>query len=94
VAFPHDFPLGFPGHVNPLVNMPDFSRVIGTSPAIQEIFNVITRVVPNREISVLICGETGTGKEVIARTIHENSTLGDELFVDPRALAGIRVVRV
>ena len=67
--------------------MPDFSRVIGTSPAMQEIFNVITRVVRNREISVLICGETGTGKEVIARTIHENSTIGDELFVEVNCAA-------
>ena len=87
MAFPHDFPLGFLGHVNPLENMPDFTRVIGTSPAIQEIFNVITRVVRNREISVLICGETGTGKEVIARTIHENSTVGDELFVEVNCAA-------
>jgi transcriptional regulator with GAF, ATPase, and Fis domain len=33
-------------------------------------------------ISVLIFGETRRGKEVIARTIHENSTIGDELFVE------------
>jgi two-component system, NtrC family, response regulator AtoC len=67
--------------------MPDFSRVIGDSPAIQELFNLITRVVRNREISVLICGETGTGKEVVARTIHENSTIGDELFVEVNCAA-------
>jgi len=67
--------------------MPDFSRVIGSSSAIQELFDLITRVVRNREVSVLICGETGTGKEVIARTIHENSTVGDELFVEVNCAA-------
>lgn len=67
--------------------MSDFSRIIGDSPAIREIFDLISRVVRNHEISVLINGETGTGKEVVARTIHENSTVGDELFVEVNCAA-------
>ena len=67
--------------------MSDFSRVIGKSPAILELLDLITRVTRNPDISVLLCGETGTGKEVIARTIHENSAVGDELFVEVNCAA-------
>ena len=67
--------------------MPDFSRIIGKSPAILDIFNLIERVCRNREVSVLIGGETGTGKEVVAKTIHENSSVGNELFVEVNCAA-------
>lgn len=62
--------------------MPDFSSVIGQSPAIREVFDVLTRVVQNPDVSVLISGETGTGKEIVARAIHDNSATGSELFVE------------
>ena len=58
-----------------------------TGQAVQELFDLITRVVRTPEISVLICGETGTGKEVVARIIHENSAVGDELFVEVNCAA-------
>ncbi len=80
-------PLSSQGHVHPLENMPDFSRFIGDSPPVHKLFDLITRIVRNKEVSVLICGETGTGKEVIARIIHENSTAGDELFVEVNCAA-------
>ncbi|MDA0745288.1 MAG: sigma-54 dependent transcriptional regulator [bacterium] len=67
--------------------MPDFSSIIGNSSAIREITNVIERVILNREISVLIFGETGTGKEIIARAIHDNSSTGNELFVEVNCAA-------
>lgn len=67
--------------------MSDLSRVIGKSPPILELLDLIARVTRNPEISVLLCGETGTGKEVLARTIHENSAVGDELFVEVNCAA-------
>src|SRR3989454_307774 len=46
--------------------------VIGRTPALQEVYKVIGRVAPT-DATVLIQGETGTGKELIAKTIHSPS---------------------
>jgi two-component system nitrogen regulation response regulator GlnG len=46
--------------------------VIGRSPAMQEVYKVIGRVAPT-DATVLIQGETGTGKELVANTIHYHS---------------------
>ncbi len=54
--------------------------LVGTSPAMQEIFSVIRQVAPTTA-PVLICGESGTGKELVAREIHNLSTRGDGPFV-------------
>ena len=67
--------------------MPDFSSIIGDSPAIREVIGVMERVIQNCEVSVLIYGETGTGKEIVARAIHDNSSTGDELFVEVNCAA-------
>jgi two-component system, NtrC family, response regulator PilR len=48
------------------------SRIIGDSPAMARVFELVDRVAPMRA-SVLITGETGTGKELIARVVHELS---------------------
>ena len=48
------------------------SDIVGDSPAIREMFAILERVSPMTS-TVLIQGETGTGKELVARTIHENS---------------------
>jgi DNA-binding NtrC family response regulator len=50
----------------------DFSSVVGTSKAVQEMFSLLKTVSPS-EATVLITGETGTGKELIANIIHYNS---------------------
>jgi len=55
-------------------------NLVGTSPAMQEIFSVIRQVAPT-SAPVLICGETGTGKELVAREIHKCSPRGDGPFV-------------
>lgn len=49
-----------------------FGRAIGVSPTMREIFAKLDRIAPS-ELTCLITGETGTGKELIARGIHENS---------------------
>ena len=49
-----------------------FDNIIGTSPSIQKVFEVVSRVAPT-DASVFISGESGTGKELIARAIHANS---------------------
>jgi two-component system response regulator HydG len=54
--------------------------IIGNSPAMQEVFDMIEQVAPSRA-SVLISGESGTGKELIAQAIHENSPRADAPFV-------------
>ncbi len=51
-------------------NMPCF---IGESNAIQDVMEVVTKVAKSPDTSVLILGETGTGKELIARAIHYRS---------------------
>jgi DNA-binding NtrC family response regulator len=55
-------------------------ELIGTSPAMREIFSLIRRVAHNRS-SVLISGGSGTGKEVVARTIHFHGSRADKPFV-------------
>jgi two-component system response regulator AtoC len=54
--------------------------LIGASPAMQEIFELVRRVAPTKS-AVLITGETGTGKEMIARAIHNLGPRRERLFV-------------
>ncbi|MDD5557222.1 MAG: sigma-54 dependent transcriptional regulator [bacterium] len=55
-------------------------EIIGQSPKMREIYALVERIAPT-DVSVLIRGETGTGKEIIARTIHEKSPRREKLFV-------------
>ena len=52
----------------------------GISPAISELNNAIERIAPSRA-NVLIFGETGTGKEVVARSIHRRSANSEGPFI-------------
>jgi DNA-binding NtrC family response regulator len=56
-----------------------YSEIIGQSSAMQKIFQTIDRVAKT-DANVLILGENGTGKEVIARAIHRNSSRKNENF--------------
>ena len=56
------------------------SEMIGSSSQMVEIYKVVSRVAPT-DASVLIEGETGTGKELIARMIHSNSPRAAQPFV-------------
>lgn len=56
-----------------------YSEIIGHSQSMQKIFQTIDRVAKT-DANVLILGENGTGKEVIARAIHRNSSRKHETF--------------
>jgi len=58
----------------------DNVRLIGETPAIHEVYKMIGRLATN-DVPALILGEPGTGKELIARTIHESSTRSAGPFV-------------
>jgi transcriptional regulator with GAF, ATPase, and Fis domain len=64
-------------------------EMVGKSPAMREIFGLVERIAPT-DATVLIEGETGTGKDMIARTLHQLSPRGDKAFivVDCGAVAG------
>ena len=54
--------------------------LLGESPAMREVFRLIGRVAAS-ELNVLITGETGTGKELVARALHEESARRERAFV-------------
>jgi DNA-binding NtrC family response regulator len=58
----------------------DQYRIIGTSSRMSEILRIVQKVSPT-ETTVLITGETGTGKELIARAIHTNSSRSKQPFI-------------
>ncbi|AEB09236.1 sigma-54 interaction domain-containing protein [Desulfobacca acetoxidans] len=58
----------------------DLTGIIGESPRMQEIFEQLALAAPT-DATVLILGETGTGKELIARAIHHTSPRRDDPFV-------------
>jgi DNA-binding NtrC family response regulator len=58
----------------------EFNNIIGRSGAMQEIFATITRVAPTRA-TVLLAGESGVGKDLIARAIHFHSPRRDKPLV-------------
>ncbi len=57
-----------------------FGQMIGRSTAMREVFEIIEQVAKTN-VDVLITGATGTGKELVARSVHENSARRDQPFV-------------
>ena len=62
-------------------NVFGFENVVGESPTLQEAVRLATRVAAARRTTVLLIGETGTGKELFARGIHYASSSASEPFV-------------
>lgn len=59
----------------------EFDKVIkGTSPAIRKVFNLMSKATKTN-INVSVSGETGTGKELVAKSIHYNSNRASKPFV-------------
>jgi formate hydrogenlyase transcriptional activator len=58
----------------------DFGEIVGDSPALKSALDLVSMVAPT-DSSVLIMGETGTGKELIARAIHNRSARRERAFV-------------
>ena len=58
----------------------EFSNIIGQSPAMLEVFKMVETIAKTNS-TVLITGESGTGKDLIARAIHFNSLRRDQPFV-------------
>ncbi len=58
----------------------DFEGIVGQSSALRHVLNLVDTVAPS-DSTVLLLGETGTGKELIARAIHERSRRKDRTFV-------------
>jgi formate hydrogenlyase transcriptional activator len=58
----------------------DFEGIVGQSSALRHVLNLVETVAPS-DSTVLLLGETGTGKELIARAIHERSRRRDRTFV-------------
>src|SRR5439155_375163 len=59
---------------------PAFERLVGGSAAMEAVYELIRRIGPTRS-AVLLTGETGTGKELVARAIHGLSPRRERLFV-------------
>ena len=64
----------------PLPTADSFGDLLGRSPAMKEVFAIADRVAPS-DATVLLVGETGTGKELVARAIHARSRRSDRPFV-------------
>ena len=64
----------------PREDPPQEANIIGSAPAMQEVFRAIGRL-SSSNLTVLITGESGTGKELIARALHRHSPRSERTFI-------------
>ncbi len=62
-------------------SMPPFYGIIGQTPVMQNLFNLIKKVSEDALATVLIRGDSGTGKEMVAKAIHSHSSRKNKNFV-------------
>ena len=60
----------------------EFPEILGDSPALRAALDQVVRLIPHPQVTVLIVGETGTGKELLARALHANGPRHAAPFVD------------
>src|SRR5689334_2829089 len=65
---------------NALAHHNRFGEIIGRSPRMRQVFDLIIQAAPSRT-TILINGESGTGKELVARALHQNSARSDRAFI-------------
>jgi formate hydrogenlyase transcriptional activator len=63
-----------------------FEEIVGVSPALRAVLSLVSKVAPT-DSTVLLTGETGTGKELIARAIHKRSQRSSRTFVSVNCAA-------
>ncbi len=63
-----------------------FEEIVGTSPALKSVLSRVSKVAPS-DSTVLITGDTGTGKELVARAIHRRSDRASRVFVSVNCAA-------
>ncbi|MFN2398939.1 MAG: sigma 54-interacting transcriptional regulator [Gemmatimonadaceae bacterium] len=64
-----------------------FDGILGSSDALRKALDRASRVIPHGGVTVLVTGETGTGKELVARAIHYNGPRREAPFVDVNCAA-------
>ena len=64
-----------------------FAAILGASPALRQALAQAARVAVHRDLTVLVGGETGTGKELLARALHYGSPRSREPFVEVNCAA-------
>jgi two-component system response regulator HydG len=64
-----------------------FEAIVGSSPALRQTLDQAARIAPLRDLTVLIGGETGTGKELLARALHYGSPRAADPFVEVNCAA-------
>ena len=65
----------------------NFSEILGDSAALMSALEQAARIIPHPHITALITGETGTGKELLARALHDNGPRRGAPFVDVNCAA-------
>ncbi len=64
-----------------------FDNIIGKSPAMHEVFTMIKKVSETDTTTILLLGESGTGKDLVARTIHYSGSRKDSPFLEVNCAA-------
>src|SRR5690606_35973981 len=59
-----------------------FDAIVGASPSMVEVKSLLERIAASRASTVLLTGETGTGKDLAAKAVHYNSARAGRAFVN------------